>query len=80
MNNTNGKKKEMKVIAVIEESGRRPYWVTIGRARVNKDDSINVYLDALPIATRKLQLRALDGNDEGRAHATDETSVEGGAL
>ncbi|HEY5950483.1 MAG TPA: hypothetical protein VIV40_33560 [Kofleriaceae bacterium] len=50
-----------KVIAPLEnDSGT--YWMRCGSAFVNKDNSINVYLDALPLKTKqgegvKLQLR-----------------------
>jgi hypothetical protein len=31
------------------EGSDKKYWVKIGSAFVNKDDSLNVYLDAVPI-------------------------------
>jgi hypothetical protein len=31
------------------EDAEKKYWVKIGSAFVNKDDSLNVYLDAVPV-------------------------------
>ena len=31
------------------EDSEKKYWVKIGSAFVNKDDSLNVYLDAVPV-------------------------------
>lgn len=47
---------KMIVLAPIEQPRRKTFWLRIGRANRNRDGSINVYLDALPIGT-KLQLR-----------------------
>jgi len=47
---------KMIVLAPIEQPRRKTYWLKIGRASRNRDGSINVYLDALPVGT-KLQLR-----------------------
>lgn len=53
-----------KVISPIERrDGGGQYWLRCGNAYVNKDSSINVYIDALPMAGQKdgikLQLREL---------------------
>jgi hypothetical protein len=37
------------VFTIKENGNNKGYWVKIGRAFVNKDGSLNVYLDALPI-------------------------------
>ncbi len=52
------KKTEKLVVYNIQEEGKEkdPYWFKIGVAFVNKDDSINVYLNALPI-DGKLHIR-----------------------
>jgi hypothetical protein len=37
------------VYNIIEKDGQKPFWLKIGTAFVNKDESLNVYLNALPI-------------------------------
>ena len=37
------------VFTIVERKGQKPLWLKIGSAFVNKDDSLNVYLDALPL-------------------------------
>jgi hypothetical protein len=57
-------KKEFKVLAMMP--GKDPnttYWMKLGRAFTNHDNSINVYLDALPKGEWKFQLRELDEDD-----------------
>ena len=59
-------KKMFKVIAHIEKgNGKGGYWMRLGSAFPNKDDSINVYLDAIPVdlKTCALQLREMDEED-----------------
>jgi hypothetical protein len=46
----------MTVLAPLDREGRKTFWLRIGRAFHNKDGSINVYLDALPVGG-KLQIR-----------------------
>ena len=49
-----------KVVSPIEKKdGTVAYWARLGNAHTNKDDSINVYLDTLPM-NGKIQLRAYD--------------------
>ena len=55
-------KRMFKVISPIEKDGGGTFWLRCGSAFVNKDNSINVYLDAMPLRTKqgegvKLQLR-----------------------
>jgi len=55
-------KRMYKVISPVEKDGGGTFWLRCGSAFVNKDNSINVYLDALPLRTKpgegvKLQLR-----------------------
>ena len=45
-----------KNVYTIKNQGEDHYWVKIGRAFVNKDGSLNVYLDALPL-TGQLHIR-----------------------
>lgn len=59
-------KKMFKVIAHIDKgNGKGGYWMRLGTAFPNKDDSINVYLDAIPVdlKTCALQLREMDEED-----------------
>lgn len=64
-NGTNGGKR-LAVLAVVERPDRdddtKTYtrWVRIGVAFPNRDGSMNLLLDALPIGTNKLQVREDD--------------------
>jgi hypothetical protein len=49
-------KKSLAVFAVVERD-RRTHWVRIGAAFANRDGSINLFLDAFPIGTNRLQVR-----------------------
>lgn len=51
-----------KVISPVDKDGGGTWWIRCGNAFLNKDNSINVYLDAMPLRTKpgegvKLQLR-----------------------
>jgi hypothetical protein len=50
-----------KVIGPMDTEGGGTYWLRCGTGFVNKDNSINIYLDALPLKQKgdgvKLQLR-----------------------
>jgi hypothetical protein len=55
-------KRMFKVISPIDKDDGGVYWMRCGIGYVNKDNSINVYLDAMPLRTKqgegvKLQLR-----------------------
>lgn len=53
-----------KVISPIERRNGEKYWMRLGSAFTNKDDSINVYLDAMPLGKEfTLQLRELTEED-----------------
>ena len=39
-----------KDVYTIKNTGKKNYWVRIGTAFVNKDGSLNVYLDAMPLS------------------------------
>jgi hypothetical protein len=50
-------RKQHTVYQIIEKPGReKPVWMRLGIAHINRDHSINVYLDAIPYE-RKLQIR-----------------------
>ena len=44
----NAQKKMYKVLSPLEKKGGGTYWMRVGTAYTNKDDSINLYLDAMP--------------------------------
>lgn len=52
-------RRQRTVYTIIEKPGRKPYWMKIGIAYINHDQSWNVYLDAMPF-DRKLQIREED--------------------
>ncbi len=45
-------KRMFKVVSPIEIQGGGKYWLRCGTGFVNKDNSINVYLDAMPLKTK----------------------------
>jgi hypothetical protein len=58
--------KKLAVYAINEKDGdRAAWWQKIGVAFTNRDGSIAIYLDALPIGTNKLQIR--EPREDGRA-------------
>lgn len=62
MNNS----KRFKVLAIMQKSdGTGEYWTRVGSAFENKDSSINVYMDLLPLGGKqvKLQIRELNEQD-----------------
>lgn len=56
-------KRMFKVISPVERKDGSTWWMRCGNGFTNKDESINVYLDAVPVASKdgsiKLQLREL---------------------
>src|SRR4051812_13017018 len=58
-------KKMFKVICPIEKKGGGKFWMRLGSAFANKDDSINVYLDAVP-KNLEFQLRELTEEELSR--------------
>jgi len=58
MNETNGAGRRLAVYAIPESrDGEKTFWPRIGAAFTNRDGSITLLLDALPIGTNKLQVR-----------------------
>ena len=47
---------DFKIVYAIVERGPKRYWLRIGMAFVNRDGSLNVKLDAVPL-TGQLQIR-----------------------
>ncbi len=60
--------KKLAVYAINEKDGDRgAWWQKIGMAFTNRDGSIAIYLDALPIGTNKLQIREQKDDVRGGA-------------
>jgi hypothetical protein len=58
MNETNGGTRRLAVYAIPEsKDGEKAYWPKIGIAFTNRDGSITLLLEALPLGTNKLQVR-----------------------
>jgi hypothetical protein len=58
--------KRFKVLAIMAKSdGTGDYFTRVGNAYENKDSSINVYMDLLPLGNKqvKLQIRELNEQD-----------------
>ncbi len=53
---------DTKAVFAITERGEKSYWTRVGAAFTNKDGSVTIQLDALPVSGR-LQIR----DDESRA-------------
>jgi len=68
----NENRKRFNVINPIERKDGKTSWLKIGVGFPNKDNSINLYLDALPTNGR-LQLREADEDDKHVANNGDAT-------
>ena len=81
---SNGKKQRV-VYQIIEKPGReKAVWMRLGVAYVNHDQSINIYLDAIPYE-RKLQIREEDvrprqASNDAHAPALQPTFDLGGSI
>src|SRR5688500_17461275 len=65
--------KMFKVIVPIERKDGKTHWLRVGTAFPNRDESINLYLDVMPM-DKKLQIRELDEDDlrgRGRRDSND---------
>ena len=62
---TMNEKQMFKVISPAKGKDDKTYWTRVGSAFRNKDDSINVYLDAFP-KSFELQIRELTEEDRQR--------------
>jgi hypothetical protein len=63
--NERGAARRLGVFAIPEsKDGEKPFWPRIGVAFTNRDGSIAILLDALPLGTNRLQVREL--RDDGR--------------
>jgi hypothetical protein len=72
-------RKPKPVYTIVRRNGyQKGFWIRIGGAFVNQDQSINVKLDALPV-NGELQIRERDPNDWPRRTASnDPMSAIGG--
>src|SRR5688572_27354688 len=62
----NPNKKSYKVLSPLAKKDGSTYWMRLGTAYTNKDDSINLYLDAMPPTKDNryhLQIRELDAEE-----------------
>ena len=69
-------KRTYKVLAAIPKRDGGHWWMKCGAAHTNKDDSINIYLDAVPKDLR-FTLRELDEEDLRRREAYRTGSGDG---
>ena len=83
MSDSSGTTKRLAVLAVVEQpdrkDGTKTYtrWVKVGVGWPNRDGSINLFLDAFPVGTNKLQIREEDPPGARRnGSATDLETVE----
>ncbi len=69
MNDTSGTGGKRLAVFAIPESkdGEKPFWTRIGVAFTNRDGSITLVLDALPLGTNRLQVREARTVAEARA-------------
>jgi hypothetical protein len=63
---------DSKQVFALTERGERTYWTRIGAAFTNKDGSISVTLDALPVSGR-LQIRDQEDRDERQGRGAEES-------
>jgi hypothetical protein len=70
-------KQTYKVLAAIPKRDGGHWWMRCGTGHTNKDDSINVYLDAVP-RDLKFTLRELDEEDLRKREA--HRAANGGAT
>lgn len=71
-------KRTFKVLAAIPKREGGHWWMRCGNGHTNKDDSINVYLDAVP-RDLKFTLRELDDEDLRRREAYRATHGDSGS-
>lgn len=80
---TNVNKPRMfKVITPIEKKDGGTFWMRVGTGFPNKDQSINVYLDAIPV-NHKFQIREMEEEDlapRGRKREGDGSAVANAAA
>lgn len=71
--------KKRSIYTIVQRAGRT-LWIRVGVGFVNRDDSINLYLDALPVSGQ-LQVRQYRRRDDAVPNAPEPASAleqEGG--
>ena len=63
---------------VVERSEGKSYWLRVGTAFENRDGSLNVYLDAIPVNGR-LQIREYPPDDASAGGGGNGSGDRGGA-
>ena len=67
---------KLKVLWMITERGDRSFWTRIGVGNVNRDGSINLTIDAMPMRGAQIQLRDYTPRDaETDTTTTGETTA-----
>lgn len=70
-------KKMFKVLSSIDKRDGTSFWMRVGSAFTNKDNSVNIYLDVMP-KSFQFQLRELDEEDLRRREPRSTPGTEGG--
>ncbi len=68
-------KQMFKVLCPIERKDGGTFWMRVGSGFKNRDDSLNIYLDAMPTKLTHLQIRALDEEDLRRRETARQSNV-----
>jgi O-succinylbenzoate synthase len=69
--------RRLQVWAIPESrDGEKAFWVKIGVAFTNRDGSINLILDALPLGTNRLQIREQKEDAKAGAAAARRSGFE----
>ena len=71
--------KTMKVVFAITERNGKSFWTRIGIGSTNRDGSLNLALDAIPV-NGKLQVRDWQPQDARPAGASDADGASQGAT
>ena len=69
-----------KVVYVINERNGKSYWTRIGFGSVNKDGSMNLRFDAIPIGGATVQVRDWEPRDESKFGATSADATSRAAF
>jgi hypothetical protein len=80
MNETNTTERSWKAVYTIVErqNSEKKHWVRIGNAFVNRDQSINVRLDAVPV-NGQIHIRDIDEEERERSRVRREARTANGA-
>lgn len=68
------KSKMFKVIAPMDKKDGTKWWMRCGTGFANKDNSINIYLDALPLNQQQLTLQLRELTEEELRERSDRRS------